>query len=201
MIKSLARTSAAWFTLSTLVAGCAGVNPSELQAVVKPSQIEVTSPLTYSEMAGAFSGRAKMEYTLSSGVYTSRFQDPSGTYFEGAGKCLRLQGFTADDAGNYTKLAVTNIFRCGFFVPHAVSGVPRIYFYRNPPEDPSGLGTPFKPPATDHPFVASSALGGAAQGAALGLVGALDEAERKNMQFPGIQPAPGAMARAIRVLE
>jgi len=62
-------------------------------------------------------GRVKVHYTLSSGVYTGRFLDSAGTYFEGTGKCSRLQYFTSDDAGSYTTPAATEAFAVGCFFP------------------------------------------------------------------------------------
>ena len=176
-----------------LLASCAGVDPSRLKPVSAGGSIALNSPVNYSEYYSVWGNR--FDYTIEPGTYFAKYEDGTGTYYEGPGKCLSIQ-LESDSMKREGKPKVPmQSVLCGLYIPNQASSEPKLYFYvdsalpaANPDKLPiQGIGVPITTPIT-----------GVGTGIGLALVSAFAAAEQKNLHFHKDQPKFGQIKPALQ---
>lgn len=109
------------FFLAAGIAGCAGIDPSQLQRTNSADYVVVEKPVKFSEsfIAGI------QHYTIRAGKYKSRYTDGAGTYYQGEGKCFTI-------SYEYKNPVPEENLRCGVYIPYTDEAEPKLYFYRDP---------------------------------------------------------------------
>ena len=179
-----------------LISACAGVAPSDLKAVSVDKSMVLVSPVQYDEYYSMAGNR--FFYTINSGKYAAKYEGANGVYYEGPGSCftIRIESDSLKKDGKPQPTPMS--YRCGIFMPSAASAEPKLYFYRDAAVSQAVFNN------TQAQVVdakgAPSTSPGAATGAALGMgvVGALDAAELKNLHFYQDQPKSGQIRRAMQ---
>ena len=176
-----------------LLASCAGVDPSRLKPVSAGSSIELKSAVNYSAYYSFLGNR--FDYTIEPGTYAARYEDGTGTYYEGLGKCLSIQLESDSMKRDGKPKASMQSLLCGLYIPNQASSEPKLYFYANSPLPAvssnnmpiQGVGVPITTPIT-----------GVGTGIGLALVGVFAAAEQKNLHFHQDQPKSGQIRRALQ---
>ena len=138
--------------LIQLVSGCTGVNPENLKVVNVESSFVLNSYIEHK-------GKQRLSVTiegLSSGKYTATYQDNSGVYYKGSGRCV-----TVKNADGIKILDAEG----GLWVPNTNSKkLPRIFAYIHPDNNQIGsiVVTSYNPStATEKPEPVVGAVAGA----------------------------------------
>lgn len=177
------------------LSSCAGVPPSSLRPVTADKSIVLGRSVDYDEyysLAGV-----RFFLTINAGRYAAKYEDASGTYFEGPGECFTIR-FENDSLKKEGKAhPAPHSYRCGIHVPVGAGGEPRLYFYRDPEESKAIFGGT-QVQVVDAKGVPSASPAAAVGGAiGMSLVEALDAAELKNLHFYRDQPKPGQIRKAM----
>lgn len=183
--------------IAIILAGCAGVSPSDLKPVAGDKAIMLVAPVQYDEIH-SFAGN-HMYYTIDAGKYSAKYEDSKGTYFEGPGSCftirIELDSLKKDGKSQPTPMA----YRCGIFMPALAAAEPKLYFYHD-----AGVSKEIfensKLVARDADGRLSTSPDRVMSGTNVGasIAAAFDAAELKNLHFYQEQPKPGQIRQALQ---
>ena len=178
-----------------LIAGCSGVDPGGLRLAEGSRSVSLSAPYVYDEyyrVAGT-----TMVHTLAPGKYVARFEDDSGTYYDGPDQCFVITArFDTPEIAARNKAYEPKALRCGIYVPVKPDEMPKVYYYQADaavPSDPQA--STVKPPVGAERGTARQQRVGSAAGNAV--VAAIIEAERKNLHFNRDQPKDDSLKRAL----
>jgi hypothetical protein len=121
---------ALWLTVAAvLLASCGsmGINPQSLKPASTKQTLVMKDALYWEKGPFPVSGNG-FRYTLLPGTYAPKYEDATGTYFEGRGRCLQSQLLVSQ--GSKTESIQPFLYRCGIFVATgAAEQRIQIYFY------------------------------------------------------------------------
>jgi len=161
--------------VSLLLISCAGVSPAALRPSSTQKTIHLSSPIEYRKYYGLVGNL--FVYTLAEGDYYSKYEDRSGTYFEGTGQCFQIRIVSDALTKKGEEQPEPHSYRCGVHIPVEPKSPPRIYFYRDP-EISNAIMSATKSEGT--------------------LIAAFDAAELKNLHFYQDQPPPEVLRSALK---
>lgn len=213
-----------FFASALSLFGCAlspfNIHPSDLKPVTTNQVLQLTEPVVYKKTLA----ENIYEYTLAKGGYKAVFEDDKGTYYRGPGTCIKFELISAQDFFQKKMLNKPGYMRCGVYLSSTKPITIKIYIQPGSFMEPENPEQSFQETSSDTALtpaqqaVAGDMIGGSIVGATatwetnitavqagiggaigVGIISALEYADRDNMKFFSTLPEAGILEKAFSV--